>query len=197
MNLFVLNLLSILLVLTPQCRQIDIILVVDMSGSVYRHEEFVVEAVDAFVNRFNLSNDGIRIGVIVFASEVDTKVVSAITGNKDILNSRLDYLRTLNANGTTALANALFITANEFIDSGRPNVHRVVVVLSDGEPDNVNYSHLRALELMQIHNVLMCGILIRTNGINENFMRLIAPDCYVSVEYEELVTILKQLSICI
>ena len=51
--------LSIILLFTTHgCLKLDIILVADLSGSVYRYEYFVADAFDAFINRFELSETG-------------------------------------------------------------------------------------------------------------------------------------------
>jgi Ca-activated chloride channel homolog len=111
-------------------KQADIWLVIDISGSMQDEGKIVQarEAALAFVDRVEPQNN---VGLIVFDDQVTTVVeMDTLERNKARLQERI---RTLNADGGTAMYDALVYTAEQFEGDEESGRIRAIVLLSDGQ----------------------------------------------------------------
>lgn len=177
----------------PSCAKLDIIILADYSGSIYSYESFIVRAISNFNNKLNLSNDGIRLGIVVFNNSAYT--IQKLTGdNKDISNAivNLNYIK---GTGSTALNEGLALALKN-ISTEREDVKRIIIVISDGAPDSPS----KAMEVVNNigkENILICTVLVNSSEVNKTFMRNISSNCYVETDYNSLSDQLNQLDICL
>jgi hypothetical protein len=178
------------------CLKVDIILIGDLSGSVEGHEEFVVDAFDSFVNRFELSEYGIKIGAIVFST--GAVKLSGLTHNKTELIQAINTMRDIDLGQQTFLYRALLKARNEFNANGRKDVTSIIIIVSDGNVYEA-YNTANFIEYLRYYEkTKICGIYIDDNdGIEEYMIFISDPDCYVSSSYNVLVQTLEQLDICL
>ena len=187
---------TLLLLATPRqgCLELDIILVADLSGSVYRNEYFVADAFDAFVDRFKLSETTIKVGVVVFNDH--PMMLTGLTADKDKVRLAIDIIRRSSGNGTTNMVDAFYIAANELINGGRYGVKKVLIIVSDGKPNRRTAALETILQLRTIYDLSVCGVWIG-GDFGEVFMQNISSDyCYVVSDYRTLVKRLKRLDVC-
>jgi hypothetical protein len=114
-----------------QPKPIDVILVIDTSGSMggSAYSTRMQPAKDAaknFVNSMNMSKD--NIGVVAFSS--DAVLVQGLTNNSASLNSAIDSLEPI---GATNLRKALYVAIQNLKANGRDNAVKAVVAMTDGD----------------------------------------------------------------
>ncbi len=179
------------------CLKSDILILIDMSGSVIGRENTIHEAVYSFINKFELSEDGLRIGAYKFNNEI--KVLYSLGDDKQALIRGINTIRSTTADGSTHLFEALMGAMGEFNNKGRQEVgvHRIVVVLSDGAPDNPIATLAAGEQLKRMYNAKIYGILIKSTLTNEPFMQqLSSKGCYLEVDYNSLIEEVQKLDIC-
>lgn len=194
--------LSLLLIFTPYtskpnsggCLKMDIIILADYSSSVYDNHNYVIEAVNEFVNRFNLSEDGIRIGVTVFNTEVYE--ISNLTSNSKELKEKISGLHEAKPSGTTNLYGALLNANFQLSNSNREYVDKMIIIISDGAPNLPSKTEEIIYNMRNHHNKLQfCSVFVDSGSASEDFMIRIS-DLYVSTRYATLVETLERLDIC-
>ncbi len=186
--------------LSAQCLKLDIVVVGDLSGSVYGHEPFIGDALQTFISRFDLSEETIKIGVIVFNH--NTKVLTHLTSDKDILFQVSNRISNSLADGTTDMSGALMAASNEIEQNGRPGVMKIVILITDGMPDNEDDTKQTATNLKQIMGTSIFGVYMRNGpgktGGGDVFLESISSENgYLESNYENLAEQLKKLDICL
>lgn len=184
------RLLFLLLSLLPvqnECLQVDILLVVDVSTSVAGEERFVKEAINMFVSQFELSEETVKVGLVTFGD--NAHLVCPLTTDKALLNVNLSGW------GSTNMAEGFFVAFNELMKSGRPGYRKVIVLLSDGQPDEKEATKTIASQISQA-NVLVYGIVIEAGGRDEAFMDEIS-DHYLKSDFTRLPEEIKKLDVCL
>lgn len=114
---------------TPSTAAFNLVLLLDVSGSVENYQTFIRKAARAFVDTVD-KND--RVSIVTFNDDV--KVLSKFTTDKRLLSASLD---TFDAGGGTAYYDALAYTVAETL---RPlkGERTAIVVLTDGD-DNRSF----------------------------------------------------------
>lgn len=188
-------LLSSSTVLPEGCLQLDVLLVGDMSTSVSGNEKFVASAFNTFVSKFDLDEEGIRIGAIIFNSRAH--IISHLSSDKKLVGGNVQALEFFQADGNTDMLNALYKCVEEFDKNGRHGVKRVIVIVSDGATQGQDKVLLAAGQLKLI-GIDICGVVVINTDTDENFMEhLASPGCYVESYYNNLPDIMKKMSVCL
>ncbi len=179
-----------------QCAKIDIVLVADLSASVDGFQGYVSDALYGFVERFPLDKEnGIQISLITFGSE--SSVDYPLGDDKRKLIQAIFAIKSMKVNGTTNLQGAFDDVMTEFNNRGRQDALKIVIVISDGQFDYPERSQAKAKACKVMFNSLIFGILIQDTSVTPDAMEEISsPGCYLSTNYENLVTELMKLSIC-
>jgi uncharacterized protein with von Willebrand factor type A (vWA) domain len=189
-------LLIILLVATvpkSRCGQMDIILMVDLSGSVTGHKQYVHSALYAFVDGFSLSDKGVRMSLITFNSNADVRY--PLGSDKTALKNAVDNLP--DPEGGTHMYKAFEKAGIEFDERGT-NTTRIIILISDGSPMYVPQTIEIAKQLKQVYGATIFGVLIRTYDTNEEIMTEISSNnCYVATSYKALSYELSKLNLCL
>jgi uncharacterized protein YegL len=193
------TLIVLLLIVTTwsnpkQCQDIDILLVGDMSTSVRGHEPFIADAFDAFTNAFSISPDEINLGIVTF--NTDAELLTPLTGDRNEINTQINFLRGSAAEGSTNMSAALFLAFNELRRNGRPAYRKLIIMISDGAVDN-EANVLSIATQMKAMNIHICSVLIKASGNKPDVMRAIADHCYAESDYNNLSTELQKLDICL
>ena len=177
------------------CLKADIILLADVSQSISGHEKYVYNALLAFIERFELSEEGIRMSLITFNGSEE--VLYHLGSNKYQLLDSLDIIISKPAEGGTYMFGALRASMNEFRKRGI-HYRRIIILVSDGSPSYAVETLLLADDLKNVYNSIIFGILVNSYDRNDNFMEQISsPNCYIKTEFETLVKELENLDICI
>ncbi len=189
--------LSILLLFTPykdkySCLELDIVVLVDISGSLQGYELYVHNALNSLIDGLKTSEDGIRMGIAVFGSRGE--ILSSLSGDKEIIKSQISHI--FATGGSTNMTDGLYVTLNEFINNGRQGVKKLIVVISDGDVDSVQGTTLAAQQL-KLANISICSVLIVAKRINAQLMKDISNGCYLESDYENLPKEIEKLDICI
>ena len=124
-------------------RDLDIILVLDTSGSLTTPSgtfPALKAAAVNFVNKFNAGSNGDRVGVVSFASGAVVDVPIIKDGTRGFNRTQvINAINALNVSGSTASAEGLRLALNDI--NGVPAVHRsslrMIVFFSDGAPNDV------------------------------------------------------------
>jgi len=194
MKILALVLITLLTSSTPQCLRLDLILIGDMSSSVEGHQKFVSNAFKGFIQKYELSDEGLRIGIITFNS--DAKVICSLSSNKDTLISRSSRIANKLTDGNTYLEQALNSSLDEFAQNGRYGYKKMLVIVSDGDVNNESIC-LNMFKAVKTAGVKVCSVLILDSTPRPEFMKEISSDCYVATKYESLHDELQKLSICL
>jgi uncharacterized protein with von Willebrand factor type A (vWA) domain len=167
----------------------------DLSGSISGNEPFISDAYETFVNRFELSEYGIRIGAYVFSDH--SYEISGITSDKKKLLNAIGVIRSNPYGMSTNLTDAIITTHNEFAINFRKDSRRILILISDGAANEKDL-FLQAIQNMKDNmGVEVCGIYIDTHTGEPEVMEIISEGyCYVASHYKELADILERLTIC-
>ena len=189
--------LSIILLFTTHgCLKLDIILVADLSGSVYRYEYFVADAFDAFIDRFELSETGVKVGVIVFNDS--PALLTGLTADKIKIRRAINIIRDATGTGSTNMTDTFYAVTNELVLNGRKDVKKVIIIVSDGIPNRRNTTLKTVMQLRIMYDLTVCGVWIGGPDRGQEFMQNISSEyCYAASDYKGLVKQLKRLDICI
>ena len=148
--------------LTQTGRGIDIVLAIDVSGSMEIEDlkPTRLEAAKRLAGRFVGGRAGDRLGLVAFAGQAYSLV--PLTTDYDLLLSNLRSLRPgLIADEGTAIGTALGVAINRLRDSRAKS--RVCVLLSDGESNAGSLDPLLAAQLAHAY-----GIRLYTIGLGED-----------------------------
>lgn len=179
------------------CLQMDIMLLGDFSASVDGHEKFVTDAFSAFVNKFDLDENGLKIGVIGFSN--DATLISPLTSDKEKISTGIDKWveSDYGTGGTTNMKDAMFLAMNEFTVNGRTLYRKLLIVVSDGKPDSPDQV-LAISEQFKSMNIGVCGVLIVAENYDDKYMKNLSSNfCYVETDYNNLIEELKKMDICL
>ncbi|MBC7797210.1 MAG: VWA domain-containing protein, partial [Pyrinomonadaceae bacterium] len=124
-----------ILSVAPTTAPFNLVLLLDVSGSVDNYVDFIRKAARNFVNT---TNQGDKIAIVIFNEDV--KTLSTFTTNKGKLSESLD---TFDAGGGTGFYDAVAFTLAETLRPLRGE-RTAVVVLSDGD-DNRSFLSFDAL----------------------------------------------------
>ena len=124
-------------------RDLDIILVLDTSGSLASPSSTfpaLKAAAVNFVNKFNAGSNGDRVGVVSFASGAVVDVPILKDGTRGFNKIQvINAINALNVSGSTASAEGLRLALNDI--NGVPPINRsslrMIVFFSDGAPNDV------------------------------------------------------------
>lgn len=194
------------------CLKMDVMVLIDMSGSVDGHEIKVATSLNTFINRFDLSENGLRIGLLTFSSGLNVHTYVAPTSNREKLRSAVINVASTMASGSTVMSRPLFI-AYEALISERPYADKAIIIISDGDVDElvidpsnnnliVTDDRVRTLhnaELIKSSGIIVCGVLINEGWVGTDpwfLQSLTTPGYYVETDYSHLEIELKKLSIC-
>lgn len=190
-------LLSILLLFSPYkekytCLEMDMIILVDISGSLAGYELYIHSAMNSLIDGIELQEDGIKLGVVVFSTT--SHVNSPLSINKDFIMSNI---RTIGSDqGSTNMTEGLYVSLNELMNNGRNGVKKLIVVISDGAVDS-RYGTRLAAQQIKMANISICSILILGHTVDKELMKDISNGFYIESRYETLAEEIKKLDICI
>lgn len=194
-NLLILPLFLLLLSFETKdkgCLEMDIVILADLSGSVENYEPFVVEAVEAFVNKTDISEEGIRLGIIGFND--NPFIISPIYGDKEEIKNNIHSFD-FSGHDLTNMTDALQLSLIELFKE-RQSVQKLLIIISDGAVSDRSTTRL-TIEQLKAVNVGICAVLIRNSSSQNDFMKEISSGCYVETSYESLVTELAKMDTCL
>lgn len=194
------------------CLKLDIMILADRSTSVSGKEQFIHDAVYTFIDKFELAEEGIKIGLITFANSA--RVESHLTSEKDTLKMKCSVISPHSAMGSTNLSHAFELTVEEMVVNGRQGVMKMIILITDGEPDNKAEAAGHASLLKSMPGTLIWGILVTKMEDNsspfimympnyvsnygaEYLKSISSPNCFIESDYNNLVNQVKKLDICL
>jgi len=156
--------------LAPSCRAaVDIMLVLDSSGSIGPNDyEKVRGFARAFAASLKVAPDGARIGIVQFSSENQNRLEIGLSDDPTALNAAIRDMRWLA--GGTDMDDGLRIGWEELEANGRPGVPRVIILMSDGQPNRDPAQRANAIKAAGTR-LLTIGV---GSGINADLMRRLA-----------------------
>lgn len=178
------------------CLELDLFLLADVSSSVESNLNFVADAMTAFVDKFELSDQGVRIGVVSFES---TAIVQTpLTSDREKITNAIEIVRSYHHGSMTNMSDALTFAANEFMTEGRQGAMKIIVVITDGNPTDEETTSDAADQLKKLLMVGICGVLVNNNTMKPDYLKSISSDyCYVESNYDNLVEELKKMDVCL
>jgi Ca-activated chloride channel family protein len=137
--------------LKPELTRLEIILLFDITSSVWYHSDIVKESAAGFVKSIFRSGDAVSIVGISTPPEI-------LLQRTESLPDVLDGLKHLPRGAATAFFDAVVKAARLFPDRPDPETRRVIVVLSDGEDNFSRYKLDTALKEVQKADSLFYSI---------------------------------------
>ena len=143
---------------------LNIVLLIDTSGSVRDKLRFEQEAAEVFFQKTLRKNADLG-AVVQFDSEIN--LVQDFTNSIDTLEDALRYIR---PGGATKLYDAVWLAVNDLLrhEVGR----RVLVVLSDGGDNDSVTKDKEAIKAAQDHDVVIFGIGVKSGRGRSDFGKL-------------------------
>jgi len=179
---------------TPQCLKVDLLLIGDMSPSVDGNQKQMAQAFSEFINKYELSDDGIRMGIVTFNSGARTNC--ALTSDKKKLIRCSDSIATQRTAGNTYMEEAFNTALDQFSSNIRRNAKRMMIVVSDGAVDH-DMLCLMIAKSIKNNGIKICSVLILDNTPRPDFMKDISSDCYLETDYGSLHDEMAKLNVCI
>lgn len=185
---------------TPRCLKLDLVLLVDLSGSVEGREQFISDAVQSFIDQLDISPSAVRVSIITFNSVPTVRL--SLSDDRDRLLSTAQSIRYSVCYGLTNMAMALRYASYELVNNSRPGATRMIVLITDGLPDSPQETY-SAVSALSIHQIGLCGVFVYDEKEGEqivegiDFLRSICGDCFAHSNYITLTYQLKRLSICL
>lgn len=179
------------------CLQMDLILLADFSKSIRGQEQFIVDAMSAFVNKFDLSENGLKIGIVVFNTY--TYTISRLTTDKKDLLEKLKALSKNQGNYGTEMSKGFEACNLElFSETARPTYRKLIIIITDGDPDSedVKDAYHVATKIKNM-GVGICGVMVQDSSSRPTFLDSIClKNCYVEADYNSLVDELRKFDVC-
>lgn len=187
--------LLFILLLTPPienpCLQIDILIVGDFSGSIDGYEGYMKKSFITLLNKLELSEETVKLGLVTFASE--SYLDASLSTDKKSLQVAIDNI--YHSSGSTNMTSGLQLAINELVNNGRPGFRKIIILVSDGQPDD-KYSVKQITDQLKSFDIKIYGMLITSIGYDEAFMKSISS-VYLKSDYESLSEEIKKLDICL
>lgn len=174
------------------CLKADVIVLIDISGSVKGHEDQINLALIGFVDHLNISDEGIHAGIIAFSD--NTKTLCRLTGNHDEFDDSFKQVQS--DNGNTNMMMGVNAVIDELEKRGRPDAIKVVIIISDGATE-FQGGTVRSLERLTLMQGMVCSVLIKNGLSDEDFMKRIGGNCYLETDYGRLYKELEKLDFCL
>lgn len=177
-----------------QCLTLDLVLLVDGSGSVSDHVLTTGEAISRFADRFDYSYGGLQMGVVTFASGVS--ILSDLTYDKEkLIGTGIQYIENYGEDGLSTNLSSGFQVATKMLLESERDVNKMIIVVTDGVPDSETLTSNKA-NIAKDLGFKVCGVFIDAENGQESYLITLTSDCYVSTVWELLVNALEELDIC-
>lgn len=174
------------------CLELDVVLLIDISGSIQGHEHKAQEAVKIFLDGLELADDGIMVSIVTFSSE--PRLICSLSSDKTMLKGKANDI--ISDNGATYIASGLYLSVEQLLKVGREGVKKMIIVISDGQVADPETSKTICSQL-KVAMIGICSVLILTDVHNRDFMRDISNGCYIESSYDNLPKEIKKLDMCI
>ena len=124
---------------------LDVVVVIDSSGSVQKEWNDIIDHAQYFISTFNISEQHTRIGVIDFSAVANVYKTLDAHNTEEEVYSALENLRARPQNGETWLDLALQRTVELFGSATpqRENVRKIMVLFTDGKMTNKDEESLK------------------------------------------------------
>ncbi|XP_041040312.1 collagen alpha-1(XXVIII) chain-like [Carcharodon carcharias] len=165
-----------------KCKEkpLELVFVIDSSESVGPENfEIVKEFVSALIDRISESSEATRIGVILYSLEAHIITHLWQGATPENVKRAIQSMQYLGEGTYTGTAMKM---ANQVFKSARKDVHKVAIVITDGQTDKRDPTHLdvAAMEAHELHTeVFVIGIVNTSDSFYSSFkneMNLIASD---------------------
>lgn len=179
------------------CLQIDVMLLGDFSSSVDGHETFVAGAMAEFANKFELDENGVKVGMIGFTN--NAILIAPLTADSSLINYGLKKFAKSNYDngGSTNLFTSLDAAGEQFYLNGRPLYRKLIIIICDGNPDRPT-DVMSLAQKLKDNNIRICSVLIKANNHDATYMKDLSSDgCYVETNFASLIKVLKDMDICL
>lgn len=174
------------------CLKADVIVLVDISGSIEGYEDQIHLALVGFVDGLDISDEGIHAGIIGFSDKAT--ILCKLTGNHDEFDDSFKKVRS--DNGGTNMKEGVIAVMDEYSKRGRPDAVKVVIVISDGAT-SLQPETLQLLESFSLMRALVCSVLIKNTVSDADFMKKVGGNCYLETDYHQLYKELERLDFCL
>jgi len=181
------------ILITPEnpCLQIDILIVGDFSASVNGHEEYMKKSFLSLLNKVKLSEETVKIGVVTFAT--NAVLDSPLSNDKKSLQVAISNI--YHSSGSTNMVDGLQLAVNELVNNGRPGFRKIIIIVSDGQPD-YKQGVKQITDQLKWFDIKVYGMLVTADEYDEEFMKSISS-VYLKSDYESLSEEIKKLDICL
>ncbi len=178
-----------------QCAKIDVVFLIDMSASVKGNEAFMTKALNAFVSKFPLNEEGIKLSIITFSH--GAKSYLPLTADSVKARQAIYEFSRTPTQTNTDLNSGLQRAQMEIEDNGRDDVTKMIIVISDGDVDLPDESLYITELIKQSIYINICSIFINGSDGRAFMKRIATGSCYSEASYETLHKVLKELDLCI
>jgi len=177
------------------CTKFDLIIVCDYSGSVKGYEEEIANSVNIFAKGLYIGENDTKLGIVVFSDY--SEVFLPLTVDSIKIKGRLKDLYMVGSMTTTNLSSALLSSYEEFKLRGREDVKKIMLIISDGQPDQ-KIQTLEVANTLKLLNIEICTLLISSQTVDEGLMKqLSSPNLYFHTNYQDLLKTLQNINFCL
>eukprot|EP01129_Flabellula_baltica_P000507 TRINITY_DN104_c1_g1_i5.p1 TRINITY_DN104_c1_g1~~TRINITY_DN104_c1_g1_i5.p1 ORF type:complete len:325 (-),score=71.93 TRINITY_DN104_c1_g1_i5:230-1204(-) len=179
MKIFEITLIIVLLALSSvradnECDAVvDVMFVLDGSSSISRTNwDKVVAFVELVVKHYAFGELSANFGVVQFSSADKSKLEHPLTGDKASLLSTLSTME--QQRSFTSISLGIDLGVAELLDNGRPDVKKMIFLLTDGSQNQPGDPVESAL-IAQMAQIEIFGIGV-SNGVDMDIIRTMATD---------------------
>ena len=176
------------------CLTVDMVILIDWSGSEEGNEIKLITAASMFVSNLTISEYQVRVGILTFSDVVTNRV--NLTGNKDELLNNIIQLGQTKAEGSTYIEDATSLAMDQLIN--KRDVPKIMIIISDGDI----YDIMSGVKIIQESKkyIPLSVYAVQIGGNEYDKVKLVLlTDNEQNVEYAApfgLVEALKRLNLC-
>ena len=167
----------------PLCpNKLDMVVVIDSSGSVQDVFDEIIDDVETFISNFDVDDAKTRISIIEFSAVAN--VISHLdrNNNQDELYSLLENVRVHPQNGETWIEYALDRATEVFAAANpqRPSARKVLVMYSDGVLTSQHYDNLKDLLFdLEHRNVDIINVAVNNNTFQPGLQMMASSHLHI------------------
>lgn len=163
---------------TSQCLKANISILMDWSSSEYGSEEDIAGAAHDFIHELAIGEDQVKISLTTFSMDTSGSYYTFVplSGNIKEIDLGLNQLASYRANGGTYLSDALIEGLYQIRSDGRNDVYNVIIIISDGEIFDSDYSSLLVYaHKKDIPNLSVFAVQIGNLGLQLPMAPMLSP----------------------
>lgn len=171
----------------------DIMILIDGSDSIQDSDwRNMLLFVKNLINQFDVAEDAIHIGMVVYSSTIGDHIALQPFKNKRLLGLFAENLR--HPKGSTNTGKGIAYAVEQFKIYGRPNTPKIMIVITDGSSDNPRDTAFQA-NIAKNQGIRILAVGIGGQQFREELRKIASriEKVYVRTSFRELMKLVESI----